>query len=466
MPDDLTRLMWVDLTKVGDNHCRDFAVDPIDDAIVEELCRSIDEHGLWPGMVLYAYNGSLDDIRIAAGHHRVRAAVRRGYTKVQFPVRLSITDEELIRLYAEENATQRGNYGTAQAGSIASTVHFLAKAVMVGNLVEISTRFDMPTRAIETLRGQIASERGLGRKLILNFLHDVPGINQQAVNEQIINLKSSGNYARIIGEVEAEIVREEQEAAEALERAEAERVAAVERARLAKERAEREAAEKAEREAAEKARALEELQANREEASNLAAKAAAAAEQEVTFDYAGVVKHLTVAHHINTFRDAVTELKGVKLPVEKQAELAACLVAYAKESDREFTGSFIKLYIHVKAEEVLTGVRRDDDEARRSRLEQDILLQMQDYQKKFSTHVQRMTGVGVKIRNWLRDYPTVDLTVEAEFRNAVTDARKIINALEREFGHGERTETGTGKAVARRNSTQATRPNGRPALGD
>ena len=36
-------------------------------------------------------------------------------------------DATMIRVYAQENATQRGNMGTAQIGSIASTLKFLTR---------------------------------------------------------------------------------------------------------------------------------------------------------------------------------------------------------------------------------------------------------------------------------------------------------------------------------------------------
>jgi hypothetical protein len=44
-----------------------------------------------------------------------------------------ISDADMIRMYANENATQRGNSGTAIAGSFASAVKFLAKGLLVGS---------------------------------------------------------------------------------------------------------------------------------------------------------------------------------------------------------------------------------------------------------------------------------------------------------------------------------------------
>lgn len=73
---------------------------------------------------------------------------------------------------------------------------------------------------MEIIRGQIASEKGLGRECILKFYDGVDGINENVVKEHLANLKASGNYARIVKEVTEEIAREQ-----AAERAELERKA-------------------------------------------------------------------------------------------------------------------------------------------------------------------------------------------------------------------------------------------------
>jgi hypothetical protein len=61
---------------------------------------------------------------------------------------------------------------------------------------------------MEKIRGNLASEKGLGRDLILKILGNVPGITEGSVRRQLAVLKSSGDYARIISEVTAEIERE------------------------------------------------------------------------------------------------------------------------------------------------------------------------------------------------------------------------------------------------------------------
>jgi hypothetical protein len=54
----------------------------------------------------------------------------------------------MIRVYARENATQRGNSSTAVAGTVASAVRFLAKGIMTGSIVTekfFSDRYNIDT---------------------------------------------------------------------------------------------------------------------------------------------------------------------------------------------------------------------------------------------------------------------------------------------------------------------------------
>lgn len=49
----------------------------------------------------------------------------------------------MIRIYAVENATQRGNTSTAMGGSVASAIRFLAKIILTGNCQKFLTVFDL-----------------------------------------------------------------------------------------------------------------------------------------------------------------------------------------------------------------------------------------------------------------------------------------------------------------------------------
>ena len=71
-----------------------------------------------------------------------------------------------------ENATQRGNAGTALAGSVAAAIRFFVKAVMTGCYPEIRSA------EIEAIRGHLTGDRGLGEPIINEFLKGVPGLNK------------------------------------------------------------------------------------------------------------------------------------------------------------------------------------------------------------------------------------------------------------------------------------------------
>jgi ParB-like nuclease domain len=267
--------MLVDLRTLQPNPMRDFTVDPIDPEVVETLKRSIRHHGFWGGIVCRRLPDGT--IQIGAGHHRVEAAIAEGIVEADVAVYDDRDDAWMVQVYAGENATQRGGKGLAEAGSVAAAVRWLAKAIMTGMLSEIRQNHDLAK-----LRGNLTSERGIGRGVVADFLRDVPGIDINMINQQLANLKASGDYARIVGEMSAEVMRDPPDM----------------------------------------------------EVAKTAHEAAAQASEYYgtrTFDFEGVTKHLRNSHQIEVFRKLVTG-KGFKdaLPVENQAPLAQHLVEVAK----------------------------------------------------------------------------------------------------------------------------------------
>jgi hypothetical protein len=210
--------MLVELEKLKPNPLRDFIVDPIDPEVVAVLTQSIAEDGFWGGIVCRQLpDGSIE---IGAGHHRVQAALAAGVRTADIFVAQEMEDASMIRVYARENATQRGHTGTALAGTVASAYRFLTKQVLVG---DPSQKFLRRSGSIESLRGNLEHGRGLGQDLILDFLngpvdeqtgerpHPIPGVNNGSVMQQLANLKASGDEGRIIQEVYAVIEAENQE---------------------------------------------------------------------------------------------------------------------------------------------------------------------------------------------------------------------------------------------------------------
>jgi hypothetical protein len=94
--------------------------------------------------------------------------------------------------YARENATQRDNTTTAIAGSLASAIRFLVRQILTETGVVNSPQ---PT---EELLENLQTDKGLGRRVILEFLAEIPGISDSVVKEQLANLKPLKNYHVVI----------------------------------------------------------------------------------------------------------------------------------------------------------------------------------------------------------------------------------------------------------------------------
>src|SRR6476620_2680674 len=101
--------MLVDLRTLKPNPFRNYVVDPIDPDHVTQLTESITQDGFWGGVVC---RRTAEGIHIVAGHHRVAAALRAGIESADLVVK-EFDDASVIRIYARENATQRGDSGAA-----------------------------------------------------------------------------------------------------------------------------------------------------------------------------------------------------------------------------------------------------------------------------------------------------------------------------------------------------------------
>src|SRR5262245_10410060 len=173
--------MRVDLTKLEPNPMRDFMIDPIDQEVVEKLRESIEEDGFWGGVVCRKIG---DRIEIGAGHHRVRAAVAAGIRWADVYVDESFDEFDMWRVYTRENATQRGNSGTAMAGSVASALRLVAKALFLGDIGRI---LPMSERGEQTIVGKLTAEdgEGIGRRLLTRLFqtHHISGMGDYRVQQ-------------------------------------------------------------------------------------------------------------------------------------------------------------------------------------------------------------------------------------------------------------------------------------------
>src|SRR5262245_11701898 len=173
--------MKVKLETLQPNPMRDFTIDPIDDDRVKELAESIKEDGFWGGVVCRRTNGN--GIQIAAGHHRIKAAMKAGIREADVFAG-EMNDEQMIRIYARENALQRGNTSTAMAGSVAAALRFKAKQILIGQ------------SSVANATDEI--KNGIGWRPVLEMLEGTSGVSVRTVQDQLANLKASGDYARVI----------------------------------------------------------------------------------------------------------------------------------------------------------------------------------------------------------------------------------------------------------------------------
>lgn len=425
--------MQIDLTKLSPNPIRDFTVDPIDKESVKRLRTSIKNHKFWGGAVIAKLpNGG--GYTVLAGHTRIEAAIAEGIKTADLPVLdAPPTAESMLAIYATENATQRGNtMNAAVAGTVASAIRIIAK-----ELIEDVSRNRETSKADQVITGQLLSAKGLGEPVITAWLQEhAPAFqaSEHLVREQIANLKASGDYARIIGEVEAEIEADLKEAeAEARRAAKAEEEQR-ERAERAKTKAAQEAAEAERKRASKTAREAEERVAKKRKSSESAKKAKKSATEANarTFDLTGVQRHLKQASHVELFRKQVTgkALKDI-LPVDKQAGLAEHLVKLADSGNQEITGKFIRdniLNLTMRAEH---SGRKLDDAQRRQLEEADIHQRAYTLQHHFARQIQGAWVDGDKLVELDRSKPKdVTLVVSEEFRTALKRIKDLASRLD------------------------------------
>ena len=461
--------MKVNLRLAEPNPYRDFRVDPVDPTNVAQLAKSIKEHGFWGGIVARRKPDVRGAFQIVAGWHRREAALKRGIEEADIFVG-DFDDRQTVRAYADENATQRGNTSTAQAGSVAAAL----REILLRKLSSVDfNRTGGPT------------EDGVGRDAILEELNGVNDINDNVVRQQLAHLKATGAYDRIVNEVTAIVEAEREAELAALAEAEQRTREAAQReveakARREKAEAERQAA-KAEakrretealiaREAADKKRAAEaaafqrKREAEAEERRKKAAEEAERAKAEREAAKAKEVKHAPAAqtrdsiaqmraapkhqitlndkvarhfrspHHVEVFKKLATGEK--LLPVDQQERLAKSLVEMAKTTGEELTSTFIKekfndALIGAKfLQRIANATERDAAKAalERAGWEKKAKVSMSE----FSRHARGVSAATDKLTVLYRSRPAgiVTLHTTAEFLNAVDSLRAALRIVE------------------------------------
>lgn len=213
--------MLIELKSLESNPTRDFAVDPLDEDRIKQLTKSIKETDFWGGVTARRVrNGTY---QIVAGHHRVRGAIAAGLREADLCV-LDLDDAGMARVYAQENLTQRGASVSVLAGAVAAAIRVIAKTILSGG--HVSGNPETSAKSLETQRGMLESRDGIGQDAVERFLRGIPGVTGTIVEQQLANLKASGDYARIIHEVRDELEAEHRDALKALAKAEREKAEA------------------------------------------------------------------------------------------------------------------------------------------------------------------------------------------------------------------------------------------------
>jgi hypothetical protein len=182
----MSQLQTIKLADLKDNPMRDFTIDPIDDSIVMKLKESIEQDGFWGGVVARPIDGTW--FELACGHHRVRAARAANIEEATILIK-KMDDEAMVRVYARENASQRGNSATALIGSVASAIRFVVRQALAR---------DSSGDTVERVRRQLSRPFGLGAGIIMPVIGTTSSASVHAIEEQIATLKASGDYQKII----------------------------------------------------------------------------------------------------------------------------------------------------------------------------------------------------------------------------------------------------------------------------
>jgi hypothetical protein len=202
----------VPLDQIVWNRFRDFSLYPLDEGHLEDLEKSLDTHDFFGGVKARR----LDDgkIEIGCGHRRIMAARHSGkFTAVEIYVD-EITDDDMVRLMAVENATHSGVNPGAVLNEVAAVTRRLVQ-ILLGGFVQTWTKLFDGQHGFDVARGKLMkriydpnSEGGLGWLVVMRYLGDgdekkSPRSKPQIV-EALSTLKQSGKYDEI---VDAEVVK-------------------------------------------------------------------------------------------------------------------------------------------------------------------------------------------------------------------------------------------------------------------
>jgi len=192
------------LALIKPNPFRDFDLHPIDDAQVEKLTASIDADGFWASVVARQVENGYE---IAFGHHRVAAAKLLKRTAIPVEVR-ELSDWQMVRMLASENATQRGSTAAACIDAVAAISRMLAYHLLRGGK-EPGVVKNLTTLGVDyaVCRGLLERGGGIGRSCIAAFAPK-DAFSRAQIDMALGILKDSGRMATIVAEAQARAAHE------------------------------------------------------------------------------------------------------------------------------------------------------------------------------------------------------------------------------------------------------------------
>lgn len=184
----------IPLHLIRPNPFRDFELHPIDEAQVAKLKESIGADGFWVSVVARQVD---EQYEIAFGHHRIEAARGLGMDTVPIEVR-ELSDWQMVRMLASENATQRGTTAAASLDAIAAICRTVVRQCRSGDAAKTAKFFAVSDKVAERMHGSVLTGDGPGERCVLDVLPEAV-FTQNQVRQAVGVLKDSGRMATIMG---------------------------------------------------------------------------------------------------------------------------------------------------------------------------------------------------------------------------------------------------------------------------
>lgn len=365
--------MQLKLATLASNPFRNFDVDPIDKSNVDALTASIKDDGFWGGVVVRMQDG---EYQIACGHHRVKAAIKAGMSAADIYVlpKAHSDDQTMVRVYARENATQRGNTATAATGTVAAAIQAIAEEVLGGE----GGNFTTPQR--DGIRNEIERGNGIGRDAVLEFLGPIPNVTENTVRQQMASLKASGDYDKIIAKVRKQLgIKAPEKSAE------------------------------------------------KEVTFDFKGVASQLKNDNQLRTFRDLVTGKGIAPYLPVDGQAALAKEVVRLAKKKAVD------KYGKDGAAEdvLSSTFIReqiinLVLNAKHQE-----RKAESAADKKKREQaGLAMQAKEYQTLFCQQVRGMMSAGVKLQEFVRGWPKgIPFPITAEMRSTLSSAKSVIDNL-------------------------------------